>query len=106
MSDEQTHPDELAAGVDAARAAIHRGPLASFFATDLRRESGCPVHFVWDGNGRGRPWVRVGFVLALATGAAASFAALTHASSTPARALGVVAVVAWLVGQVLTRYRR
>jgi hypothetical protein len=106
MSDEHTHPDDLTTSVDAARAAIHRGPLATFFATDVRRESACPVHFVWDGNGQGRPWVRIGFVLALLAGAAASFASLAHASSTPGRALGAAAAVVWLVGQVLTRRRR
>ena len=106
MSDEHVHPDELATSVDAARSAIHRGPLASFFATDVRRESGCPVHFVWDGNGSGRPWVRIGFVLALVAGAAASFSLLAHASPTPARVLGGAAAVVWLVGQALTRRRR
>jgi hypothetical protein len=106
MSDQHTPAEDLATSVQAARAAIRRGPLGSFFATDVRRESGCPVHFVWDGNGHGRPWVRVGFVLALAAGAAASFAVVAHVSATPARALGVAAAFLWLVGQVLTRRSR
>jgi hypothetical protein len=97
---------DLSARVVAARAAIHRGPLASFFATDVRRESGCPVHFVWDGNGRGRPWVRVGFVLLLAAGGAASLATFTHTSSTPARVIAGAAAAVWLVGQGLTRSTR
>lgn len=28
-----------------------------------RRESACPVHFIWDGHGRGRWPVRLGFWL-------------------------------------------
>jgi hypothetical protein len=35
----------------------------------VRRESGCPVHFVWDGVGRGRKMVRATFVGLLAGGA-------------------------------------
>jgi hypothetical protein len=93
------------AAVAAARG-LRRGSWASFFATDVRRESGCPVHFVWDGNGRGRPWVRVGFLLALVAGVLASGAAMARASTTPAAAVGFVAAVAWVIGQVLTRARR
>jgi hypothetical protein len=27
-----------------------------------QRVSACPVHFIWDGRGQGRVWVRVGFL--------------------------------------------
>jgi hypothetical protein len=83
--------------------------LPGFFSTDVRRESGCPVHFVWDGNGRGRPAVRVGFLLALVAGALGSAGLMVHsppqadALRTASAVVGATAGVLWLVGQALTR---
>jgi hypothetical protein len=91
---------------DRVAQALRPGAVAGFFATDVRRESGCPVHFVWDGNGRGRPFVRVGFLLALGAGAAASWAAMTHGTTTAAGALGAAAAASWVLGQGLTRASR
>ena len=78
---------------------------AGFFATDVRRESACPVHFVWDGNGRGRPLVRMGFLGALVAGACASAAVMCAAPllRDVAGGVAVLAGVCWLGGQVLTR---
>jgi hypothetical protein len=72
----------------------------SFFAPAPRRESGCPVHFVWDGTGLGRPLVRLGFLLVLGAGGAGSFALMTHGTMMPARVLGAVALGLWTAGQV------
>ena len=41
-----------------------------------RRESGCPVHFIWDGQGVGRPLVRGGFLAILLAGALLSGSAM------------------------------
>lgn len=80
----------------------------SFFDTSIRRESTCPVHFVWDGNGLGRPFVRVGFMLALAAGLALSSGVMLHATAVgdAGRWLGVAALGTWLTGQALTKLRR
>lgn len=71
----------------------------------LRRESNCPVHFVWDGNGLGRPAVRLGFMLALLTGAlmTGGLAMASKSTTSLGLQLGVVALVVWGVGQVLTK---
>lgn len=79
----------------------------SFFDTSLRRESNCPVHFVWDGNGLGRPFVRVGFLLLLVAGGALSAGVMLHAAvvGDAGRAIGVVALATWGLGQLLTKLR-
>jgi hypothetical protein len=79
--------------------------MTSFFDTSVRRESACPVHFVWDGNGAGRPVVRVGFLLLLlASMVVAAGAALHLATVIAAGKLGVaVAGGVWLCGQGLTK---
>lgn len=71
----------------------------------LRRESNCPVHFIWDGNGLGRPLVRLGFLLAVITGALLMMALMIHddAVHAGARFVAVAAAVTWLSGQLLTR---
>ena len=80
----------------------------AFFDTSVRRESNCPVHFVWDGNGLGRPFVRVGFLLLLVAGALLSAGVMWHESAPSAvgRAVGLAAVAVWGTGQVLTKFRR
>lgn len=79
-----------------------------FFDISVRRESNCPVHFVWDGNGLGRPFVRVGFLLLLVAGALLSAGVMWHAPAPTAagRLVGVIAVAVWGVGQLLTKLRR
>lgn len=78
--------------------------------TSLRRESGCPVHFIWDGNGLGRPFVRLGFLLAVITGCLLTASVMIHAAGWNAglkSVAGVFAVAAasvWLLGQALTRF--
>lgn len=78
----------------------------TFFDTSLRRESTCPVHFVWDGNGVGRPLVRTGFMLALVAGATGTLGAMSHqvAVSSAAGVVAIAAALSWGLGQVLTRF--
>jgi hypothetical protein len=78
----------------------------SLIDTSLQRESACPVHFVWDGNGLGRPFVRVGFLLIVITALLATGAIMIHDNDVKAASLvvGGVAAGVWLLGQVLTRW--
>jgi hypothetical protein len=81
---------------------------AGFFATDVRRESACPVHFVWDGNGVGRPFVRIGFLGALLAGGLGSLGVAVHEAALVQAAghVGFVAGGLWCTGQLLTRLAR
>ncbi len=74
--------------------------------TSLRRESGCPVHFIWDGNGLGRPFVRLGFMLAVLTALLMTASIMIHASSlkSAGAVVAVAAAATWLLGQALTRF--
>ena len=78
----------------------------TFFDTSLRRESTCPVHFVWDGNGVGRPFVRTGFMLALVAGATGTLGVMSHqvAVSSASGAVAIAAALSWGLGQLLTRF--
>lgn len=65
------------------------------------RVSACPVHFIWDGRGRGRTLVRAGFLGVLAafvafTGALALRVDVMH---TAGLAIGVAALASWGIGQ-------
>lgn len=76
--------------------------------TTTSRASACPVHFVWDGRGPGRPLVRIGFMGLLIAGAAWSMGAMVHAPALKSLAV-VVAIgsaVGWGVGQLLGRVPR
>jgi hypothetical protein len=77
-----------------------------FTDISVRRESNCPVHFVWDGNGLGRPVVRLGFLLALVAGAAMSAGVMFASRTTTSigATVGIVAGVTWALGQLLTRW--
>ncbi len=77
----------------------------SFFDTSVRRESACPVHFVWDGNGYGRPVVRVGFMMLL-VGALLTTAGFFVGGVVIGKPLVLVAAIVWLLGQVLTKLSR
>jgi len=46
--------------------------------TRPQQVSACPVHFIWDGRGKGRPFVRAGFMGFLATGMAFTAFAATR----------------------------
>lgn len=80
--------------------------MMSLLDTSLRRESNCPVHFVWDGNGLGRPVVRVGFLLLVVTGLLMMAAIMSHSAVVKEAgfATAVVAAVVWGAGQALTRF--
>ncbi len=65
------------------------------------RVSACPVHFIWDGRGRGRTFVRAGFLGFLATGIAltGALALRLEGMQTAGLAIGALSVTSWLVGQ-------
>jgi hypothetical protein len=69
----------------------------------MPRESGCPVHFVWDGN----VLVRAGFLLLLGAGLlwAASRTFVVDALGLPALLALVAGAALWLAGQAL-RYTK
>ncbi|MEW5848694.1 MAG: hypothetical protein AB2A00_07755 [Myxococcota bacterium] len=72
--------------------------------TFFRRESGCPVHFLWDGLGRGRTLVRLGFMALLLWGALATGASLLQLREVrePLGAVLLVVVAVWGLGQLLS----
>ena len=76
-------------------------PLAD---PSVERVSACPVHFLWDGRGVGRFYVRAGFLGFLAAGFFACLARMPHAAVPMSVALGLCAVsaTAYVVGQALT----
>jgi hypothetical protein len=73
-------------------------------ATAHPRESACPVHFVWEGRGAGRPLVRLGFLGLTAWGAAFSLVEILHlgAAFSPLLAGLVPVAVVYLGGQLLS----
>lgn len=88
-------------GLDAATS-----PPVSFLDTSVQRESACPVHFIWDGNGYGRPLVRVGFMLMLVAGASLTMSRVVPEATAFGKGALLVAVGLWLLGQVVTRATR
>ncbi len=75
--------------------------------TTARRESACPVHFIWDGHGLGRPFVRAGFFGFVAAGLVFTGQMALHfdAGIVPGAIVGSSAVL-WVAGQLLGRLRR
>lgn len=68
------------------------------------RVSACPVHFIWDGRGKGRVFVRLGFMgfaLAGMIGTGASLLRMSGAAPLLWTVLGVSGA-SWAVGQVLS----
>jgi hypothetical protein len=80
-----------------------RAPDRGLFYDD-RRESACPVHFVWDGRGVGRPLVRAGFLLFLLAGTLVTAATMLHSAMLRdgAALAGIAGTLAWAAGQVGT----
>jgi hypothetical protein len=72
------------------------------------RESACPVHFVWDGRGVGRPLVRAGFMGFLVTGAFVTAAVMLHSTVLRDAAAWILggSALAWALGQAATFLRR
>ncbi len=68
------------------------------------RVSACPVHFIWDGRGRGRSLVRAGFLGFLATGIAftGALALRIDVLNTAGIAIGATALTSWGLGQVVS----
>ena len=76
----------------------------SLLDPSTERVSACPVHFIWDGRGAGRTWVRLGF-LGFLVGAMLLLASQwTHAGllRSPALATEVLASLSYAVGQALS----
>jgi hypothetical protein len=67
------------------------------------RISACPVHFVWDGRGHGRAFVRAGFLGFLMASGAALLASMLRidVAMQVASALALMATASWLVGHAL-----
>lgn len=69
-----------------------------------QRVSACPVHFIWDGRGHGRTWVRLGFLGFVGAGGLASAGTwlridlLTSLSWTMVVGAGAM----WGLGQILS----
>ena len=68
------------------------------------RESGCPVHFIWDGHGVGRPLVRSGFLGILLAGALMSGSSMPalHALAAPGLWSMTAAIGVWAAGQAFS----
>jgi hypothetical protein len=84
--------------------------LHPFADTTVHRVSACPVCFVWDGRGWGRPLVRLAFLGVVLAGVLHSgVRALSLSPSAVATvqevAMGVFAIscVGWVVGQAMSR---
>lgn len=72
------------------------------FDPSPERLSACPVHFLWDGRGRGRVFVRSGFLGFLASAMLMCCGRMVHidAFTTAGMVLAVSSASAWIVGQL------
>lgn len=77
----------------------------SFVDPTPHRISACPVHFIWDGRGRGRTLVRAGFLAALLAFGLAMLSQIVHVDvvRTAAMLIGALGVTAWCAGHLLDR---
>lgn len=68
------------------------------------RVSACPVHFIWDGRGKGRIFVRLGFMGFALGGMIGTGASLMHLQGTAPVLWAVLGVsgASWALGQVLS----
>ena len=68
------------------------------------RISACPVHFIWDGRGKGRTLVRAGFLGFLATGVALTGALALKVEVMNTVGLGLLALsfASYGIGQVMS----
>lgn len=75
----------------------------SFVDPTPHRVSSCPVHFIWDGKGRGRSFVRAGFLGCLVAAALAAIATYIHVDVVRqiGLGLGLASIASWLVGHAL-----
>jgi hypothetical protein len=72
--------------------------------TGPHRTSACPVHFLWDGRGLGRPLVRASFMGLSISGAVATLGWMTRSDDTvmAAAMLAGVAGLGWTLGQLFS----
>jgi hypothetical protein len=68
------------------------------------RVSACPVHFIWDGRGLGRSFVRGGFLGVIAAGMLVTAGQMVHVDVLKSGGLVVLvgSLASWLTGQALT----
>lgn len=80
----------------------------SFIDPTPHRVSACPVHFIWDGRGRGRTWVRAGFLASLLAFGLAMLAQMIHVDvlQTTALVVGALGIAGWCVGHALDHLAR
>jgi len=73
--------------------------------TSPHRVSACPVHFLWDGRGLGRPVVRTSFMAFAVAGGLATLGWMSHRDdvSLAATMLAGVAAVGWTLGQLFSK---
>jgi hypothetical protein len=73
----------------------------------MERESACPVHFLWDGRGKGRWFVRMGFLglLGAALLWAASKTFVVDVLTLPALIIAVGSIATYAAGQIVSRAR-
>lgn len=66
------------------------------------RVSACPVHFLWDGMGKGRVLVRTGFLGFLAAAMLGTCGTMMHVmrATEGAAVVAAVAAVVWCAGQL------
>ena len=72
----------------------------------LQRTSGCPVHFLWDGRGLGRFWVRAGFLGFVVAGVLGTGGAVLRNEGLRSSGLSLLglSLLVWTVGQAITAY--
>lgn len=70
----------------------------------LHQVSACPVHFIWDGRGRGRAFVRAGFLASTVAAAAWVLGMMSHSELATNAGLGLAALAgaSWCAGQVMS----
>lgn len=95
------HTPDRADPLDALHAV---GGSAFAYDAGLKRTSACPVHFVWDGVGIGRPMVRWGLMAIAGAGALWTLTALAFPSySVWGQRAALCAVGLWSAGQVASK---
>jgi hypothetical protein len=69
-----------------------------------QRVSACPVHFIWDGRGRGRGLVRGGFLGLIVAGMVGTLSAMSHSELMRTGAMVVLgaSLLSYSLGQAIS----